>query len=148
MTEGTDAKDVKAKSTIQEWYDIFRKYPDVFPDAYFRFLRANLDESHKKGTFIYKNGVLLTWKQYKKTVNYAKPGDYALEKMVSKNPGNGKAQKVMEQFLSGLPKGSFCYLKVAANNERAICFYKRNGFKRVSSMNFGSVPGVLMRRKN
>jgi hypothetical protein len=131
---------------IQEWYDIFRKYPEVFPDAYFRFLKANLETSYKNGTYIYKNGVLLTWKTYQKTTDYAKPGDYALEKMVSKNPGNGKAQQIMEKFLSSMSPGSTCYLKVAANNTRAIAFYKRNGFKKISKLQFGSIPGLLMRR--
>jgi len=131
---------------IHEWYNIFRLYPDIFPDAYFRFLKANLDTSYKNGTYIYKDGVLLTWKKYQKTTDFAKPGDYVLEKMVSKNPGNGKAQKVMEKFLDKIPAGTTCYLKVAAHNARAICFYKRNGFKKVSSVKFGTIPGLLMKR--
>ena len=136
-----------AEKQIMEWYNIFRKYPEVFPDAYFRFLKANLEASYNNGTYIYKDGVLLTWKQYQKTTDFAQPGDFILEKMVSKNPGNGKAQKIMTRFLEKVvPPGVPCYLKVAARNTRAIRFYKRNGFKKVLSMNFGSVPGMLMKR--
>jgi ribosomal protein S18 acetylase RimI-like enzyme len=137
----------KAK-LITEWYNIFRQYPEVFPDAYFRFLKANLEESAVKGTYIYTRGVLLTWKQYKKNTEYAKANDYSLEKMVSANPGNGVAKIVMNKFLQSLPKNATCYLKVAAHNARAICFYKKNGFKPVKKIDFGGrIPGLLMRRQ-
>jgi ribosomal protein S18 acetylase RimI-like enzyme len=65
--------------------------------------------------------------------------------MVSKNPGDGQAQAVMDVFLRSLPKGGTCFLKVAASNKRAICFYTRNGFKKVSAVNFGSIPGFIMK---
>ena len=133
---------------VTEWYNIFRQYPDVFPDAYFRFLKANLMESAVKGTYFYKNGVLLTWKQYKKSTEHAKANDFSLEKMVSTNPGNGAAKTVMNKFLQTLPKEATCYLKVATHNARAICFYKKNGFKTVKKIDFGGrISGLLMRRK-
>lgn len=131
---------------IDKWYDVFRKYPEVFPDAYFRFLKANLEESFKKGNFIESGPVLLTWKQYQKGTDYAEKGDFSLEKMVSSNPGDGSAQRVIEQFLRKVPRNSTCYLKVAKNNNRAICFYKKNGFRTVKALQFGSVPGLLMSR--
>jgi hypothetical protein len=134
------------ENLVTEWYNMFRQYPEIFPDAYFRFLKANLEESLNKGTYIYNNGVLLTWKQYQKGNDYAKPGDFSLEKMVSANPGNGQAQKTMTQFLKKVPRGTVCYLKVAAHNSRAICFYKKNEFRQVSRIDFGSIPGLLMKR--
>ncbi len=134
---------------VNEWYQIFRKYPDIFPDAYFRFLKANLEESAVKGTYIYTKGVLLTYKQYKKSTVHAKANDFSLEKMVSVNPGNGVAKIVMKKFLTMLPKESTCYLKVASHNARAICFYKKHGFKTVKKIDFGErIPGLLMRRRD
>ena len=133
---------------VNEWYQIFRKYPEIFPDAYFRFLKANLEESAVKGTYIYTKGVLLTYKQYKKSTLHAKVNDFSLEKMVSVNPGNGVAKLVMKKFLTMLPKESTCYLKVAAHNARAICFYRKNGFKTVKKIDFGErIPGLLMKRR-
>ncbi len=132
---------------IDKWYNMFRQYPEVFPDAYFRFLKANLEDSYNHNSFIDAGTVLLTWKQYKKGNDYAKPGDFALEKMVSVKPGDGKAQKVMTRFLKKIPKGTTCYLKVAKHNTRAICFYERNGFKTCKHIYFGeTLPGLLMRR--
>ena len=131
---------------LDDWYQMFKLYPEVFPDAYFRFLKANLEESLNKGTYIYEKGVLLTWKQYKKSTDVAAVNDFVLEKMISKSPGNGQAQRVMDKFLDKV-QGEVCYLKVVKSNVRAICFYKKNGFKEVKSIKFGSIPGVLMKRK-
>lgn len=132
-------------SQIDEWYNIFRKYPDIFPDVYFRFLKANLEESLTKGTYIWEDGVLLTWKQYKKSHDDAKVNDFNLEKLVSVSPGNGKAKEVMKKFLN-LTKGQTCFLKVAKHNTRAICFYKKHGFKTFKAIAFGSTPALLMKR--
>ena len=124
---------------------MFKKYPDIFPNAYFRFLNANLEESYNNNTYIYNDGVLLTWKKYKKTHDHASANDYSLEKMISSNPGNGKAGAVMKQFLD-IVKNSRCFLKVAKHNLRAICFYEKNGFKKIKDISFGSVEGLLMQR--
>lgn len=107
---------------------MFHKYPEVFPSGYFRFLKTNLNESYVKGTYIYRDGVLLTYKRYKKKTSMACKGDYLLDKMISINPGNGKAQEVIEEFLGTIGGFHRCFVKVSKDNTRAIQFYQRNGF--------------------
>lgn len=147
---GDHSFDGDKSELINELYGIFRQYPDVFPDAYFRFLKADLDETIKKGTFEYGNGLLITWKQYKRSgsikgkVDYV-AGDFLLDKMVTLNPGNGMAQEYMTNFLKNVVKKGTCYLKVAADNTRAIRFYEKNGFKKVADIEFGSIPGIVMK---
>lgn len=135
---------------INEMYGMFKLYPTVFPPAYFRFLKASLEEAIKKGTYQYSNGVLMTWKQYKRSgsikgkVKY-KAGDYLLEKMVTERPGNGLSSQYLQSFFDNDVGTGTCYLKVAADNQRAIRFYQKHGFKEVAKITFGSIPGLVMR---
>jgi len=143
----------RGPALINELYDIFRQYPDVFPDAYFRFLKANLEDSINKGLYRYIDGVFLSWKQYKRATDLgsgiiAQPGDYLLDKMVSAQPGRGSGHKVIEGFLRTIVRDGQCYLKVAATNKVAIEFYKKHGFEVVGQTNFGSVPGLIMCLRN
>ena len=154
-----DTKDTKGtKDTpdlINEIYDIFRQYPAVFPDAYFRFLKANLEDSIKRNQYKYIDGVFLSWKQYKRATDLkanaphspviAQPGDFLLDKMVSANPGRGEGHKMIERFLAIVGRNK-CYLKVAADNDVAIRFYEGHGFRKIAQTDFGSVPGLLMLR--
>lgn len=105
---------------------MFKLYPEVFPKGYFRFLKTNLRESLDNGTYIYRDGVLLTWKRYKRSNKFALAGDYLIDKVISVGPGNGMAQSVMTEFLRMI--SSDCWLKVLTSNKRAISFYSRNGF--------------------
>lgn len=113
---------------IDELVSLFKLYPDVFPSGYFRYLKTNLQQSIAKETYIYRDGVLLTYKRYSRSHPPALKGDYLLDKLVSKEPGNGKAQEVLSEFLL-VKDASNCYLKVKATNARAIAFYQRNGFR-------------------
>ena len=61
---------------IKDIVKIFKQYPDIFPRGYFRYLPATLEKHHNKGTLIYKNGVVLTYTKYKKTVNKYKKYKY------------------------------------------------------------------------
>jgi hypothetical protein len=131
---------------IDQWYNMFRQYPEVFPDAYFRFLKANLEVSFNNETYIDLDTVLLTWKRYKRSSGYAKSGDFLLEKIVSLHPGDGKSQHAMDCFFEQIPAGVRCYLKVAKHNSRAISFYEKNGFSIIDEIHFGKIPGLLMLR--
>jgi hypothetical protein len=131
---------------IKEIIDIFKQYPDIFPSGYFRFLPATLDKHDKKGTLIYKNGVVLTYTKYKKTVNKykIKPGDVKLNQLVNKNQGNGRAKKIFLKFMKK-HKDSNLLLDVLASNKRAIKFYKKNGFKKIANTKFGDkLKGIVM----
>ena len=57
-------KSKRVKSLIK----IFQQYPEIFPSGYFRFLGARLQNHIDKKTLWYKNGVILTWIKYQKTV--------------------------------------------------------------------------------
>nr|MBC8294587.1 GNAT family N-acetyltransferase [Pelagibacterales bacterium] len=134
---------------IKEIIDIFKQYPDIFPSGYFRFLPATLDKHDKKGTLIYKNGVVLTYTKYKKTVNKykkykIKPGDVKLNQLVNKNQGNGRAKKIFLKFMKK-HKDSNLLLDVLDSNKRAIKFYKKNGFKKIANTKFGDkLKGIVM----
>jgi hypothetical protein len=138
------SKSKRVKSLIK----IFQQYPEIFPSGYFRFLGARLQNHIDKKTLWYKNGVILTWIKYQKTVKkkpkcIIKPGDVKLDQIVNKNQGNGAAKKIVLQFLEKFKKDRI-WLEVRANNKRAIRFYKDRGFKRVCEIKFGEIPGIMM----
>ena len=133
---------------VKKLIKIFQQYPEIFPSGYFRFLGARLQNHIDKKTLWYKNGVILTWIKYQKTVKkkpkcIIKPGDVKLDQIVNKNQGNGAAKKIVLQFLKKFEKNRI-WLEVRANNKRAIRFYKDRGFKRVCKIKFGEIPGIMM----
>ena len=133
---------------IKSLTKIFQQYPDIFPSGYFRFLGARLQNHMDKKTLWYKNGVILTWIKYQKTVKKTpkciiKPGDVKLDQIVNKNQGNGAGKKLLSQFLRKFEKNRI-WLEVRANNKRAIRFYRDRGFKKVCNIKFGEIPGIMM----
>jgi hypothetical protein len=139
---GSKSKKIKSLTKI------FQQYPDIFPSGYFRFLGARLQNHIDKKTLWYKNGVILTWIKYQKTVKKTpkciiKPGDVKLDQIVNKNQGNGAGKKVVLQFLKKFEKNRI-WLEVRANNKRAIRFYRDRGFKKVCKIKFGEIPGIMM----
>ena len=133
---------------VKKLIKIFQQYPEIFPSGYFRFLGARLQNHIDKKTLWYKNGVILTWIKYQKTVKkkpkcIIKPGDVKLDQIVNKEQGNGAAKKIVLQFLEKFKKDRI-WLEVRANNKRAIRFYKDRGFKRVCEIKFGEIPGIMM----
>ena len=133
---------------VKNLIKIFQQYPEIFPSGYFRFLGARLQNHIDKKTLWYKNGVILTWIKYQKTVKkkpkcIIKPGDVKLDQIVNKNQGNGAAKKIVLQFLKKFEKNRI-WLEVRANNKRAIKFYRDRGFKKVCNIKFGEIPGIMM----
>ncbi len=102
-------------------------------------------------TIQYKNGVVLTWTVYKKTVKKSPkcafmPGDIKINQLVNKTQGNGKAKTMFLNFINKHKKKTL-WLEVRRDNKRAIRFYKKNGFKKVCETKFGDIKGIMMRRK-
>jgi ribosomal protein S18 acetylase RimI-like enzyme len=122
---------------------LFRLYPDVFPKGYFRFLKVNLQQIIDRGTYIYRDGVFLGWKVYKRG---ELKGSVLIEKLVSATPGKGFGRAVMSQFLSAIDKGTPVYVKVACLNKTAINFYQSFGFQVTSECSWGNVKGQIMCR--
>jgi len=143
----------KKSKKIKDIIKIFKQYPDIFPRGYFRYLPATLEKHDKKGTLIYKNGVVLTYTKYKKTVNKykkykIKPGDVKLNQLVNKNQGNGKAKKIFLKFMEK-HKDSNLLLDVLASNKKAIKFYRKNGFKKIDDTKFGDkLKGIVMLKRS
>lgn len=139
------------KKKIKKFEKIFKQYPDVFPKGYFRYFETSMRNKIKNKEVIYKNGVILTWKKYKKTPGgmykklKLKPGDVKLNQLVNKNQGNGMAKKVFVSFLKKFQKNDI-YLDVRLDNKKAIRFYKKNDFKKVGNTKFGDLKGIIMKK--
>ena len=137
-------KNTKVKRIVS----IFKQYPKIFPRGYFRYLESSIKDRIQKKEIIFKNGVVLTWNKYRKTVKKTskcifKPGDIKIKQLVNKNEGNGAAKKIFLEFLKKHQKCTL-WLEVRKNNTRAIKFYKKNGFKKACDTKFGSIQGIIM----
>ena len=138
------------KKKIKKFEKIFKQYPDVFPKGYFRYFEISMRNKIENKEIIFKNGVILTWKKYKKTPSgmykklKLKPGDIKVNQLVNKNQGNGMAKKVFISFLKKF-KLHDIYLDVRLDNKKAIKFYKKNGFKKVTNTKFGNMKGIIMK---
>ena len=88
------------KKKIKKIEKIFKLYPDIFPRGYYRYFGISMREKIKNKEIIFKNGVVLTWKIYKKDPGMYKKfklekGDLKINQLVNKNQGNGKAKKYL-----------------------------------------------------
>ena len=127
---------------METYIFLSKKYPNVFPSGYFRFLKSKLQKHIDNNTLQYKNGVLLTWKIYKKNYGLFKKGDVKLCQLINNIPGNGESSYAIIEFLTKYKK---VWLEVKTDNERAIKFYKKMGFKIVKEITFGKTrQGLLM----
>ncbi len=111
-----------------ELIHLFKKYPDVFPPGYFRFLKNDLNGIFHDETYIYKNEVFLSWKVYKRKTKYFEKGDIKVKHFINKDKGNGEAKKIFQDFLGEYGHEDI-YLFCLQSNTDALRFYKRNDFK-------------------
>lgn len=140
------------KKKIKRIEKIFKLYPDIFPRGYYRYFEISMREKIKKKEIIFKKGVVLTWKIYKKNPSSYKKfklqkGDLKINQLVNKNEGNGKAKKIFIDFLKKHTDKNII-LDVKKDNKRAINFYKKNGFKKVGNTKFGDYAGIVMKKKS
>ena len=66
----------------------------------------------------------------------AQKGDCILHQIAAKNQGDGSGKRVFEIFIE-YNKGRDIVLSVRTENDRAIKFYKKNGFIKVSDIEWG-----------
>ena len=141
---------------METYISLFKKYPNVFPRGYFRFLKSTLQKHINNDTIQYKNGVLLTWKIYKKNCGLFKKDDVKICQLINNTPGNGESSYAIIEFLT---KHKRVWLQVKTDNKRAVKFYKKMGFKIVQEVKinkdnknfnkFGKpIQGLLMNNSN
>ena len=112
---------------MEQYIKLFKKYPTIFNGGYFKWLYKELQKHIDNDTIQYEDGVLLTWTKYKRKSQYHKKNDIKINHMINETPGNGKSGQKMKEFISR--QNSTIWLEVKKNNERAIKFYEKEGFK-------------------
>jgi ribosomal protein S18 acetylase RimI-like enzyme len=71
----------------------------------------------------------------------AQKGDCILHQIAAKNQGDGSGRRVFERFID-YNKGRDIVLSVRSLNTRAIEFYKKYGFIKVSDIEWGKTKQV------
>jgi hypothetical protein len=112
---------------INEIYSYFKQYPQIYGGPYFRFLKANIEEHLKNGTYIHRDGAFIAWKIYKRESNGCQPGWVLLDKLVNSVPGTGAGKKLLTEFLDNFGDRTIV-LKRLVGNEIARRLYLNNGF--------------------
>lgn len=132
-------------SDIKNVMKIIRMYP-VLSHVDGRYIYSLI----KKNNVIFDNGVVLTFKKYKRDTEYS--DEYTIRKntwhlcqIASEKQGNGEAVKILKQFLNIVDND--VVLSVRKSNKRAIKFYKNNGFKKIANIewNDGDLKGIIMK---
>ena len=111
-------------------YNYFKLYPQIYPGAYFRFLKANIAKSLSDNTYIHKDNTYLAWK-------IDKYGEVLLDKLVTGTRGQGKGRAVLDEFLERF-RGKTINLKVLKDNLVAQRIYLSRGFKYTNVDNDGN----------
>ena len=78
---------------------------------------------------------------YIKVPYEAQEGDCILHQIAAKNQGDGSSKRIFERFVE-YNKGRDIVLSVRSDNDRAIQFYKKNGFIKVSDIEWGKTNQV------
>tara|TARA_R100000278_G_scaffold118342_1_gene98890 strand:+ start:660 stop:1019 length:360 start_codon:yes stop_codon:yes gene_type:complete len=104
---------------MQHIYNIFKE-KEVFQGGYMRYLKSDLKRELKRGSYIFQDGVYLSWVVKKDCIK--------IKKFVSKTENKGNGTKIFSIFLSMFPKLKKI-LKVQKKNHNAIKFYEKHNFK-------------------
>ena len=137
--------------------DVFKQYKDVFPH-----IRSDkIERMVKSGNVVWEEKVLITYNWYKrkqklgyiersqfgdfdmvvKAPYEAQENDCILHQIAAKNQGDGSGKRVFEKFIE-YNKGRDIVLSVRSLNTRAIEFYKKYGFIKVSDIEWGKTKQV------
>ena len=133
---------------IKEVYGIFAQYEDVFPHIRFDYVQRKIET----GRCVYEDDVVITFTVYKRKQrigdnNHALKGEVMIHQIVNANPSNGKSSDVLQRFFEYTVEGKTVWLTVRSDNERAIKFYGKVGFKDVGNICWmkGKLPGKVFR---
>jgi len=127
-------------------YKMFMLYKEIFP----HIRKDYLERYIKKGEVILQKGVVIVFHRYIKGVHlgtaYISKGHYILHQIVANIPGNGNAGMVLSKFIKYTDAP--IWLTVRKDNERAIRFYEKHGFREVGTIQWAddTIPGVVMNR--
>ena len=131
---------------LEEIMDVFKQYGDTFP----HIRKDKIETMIEFHNVIWEEGVLITYNHYKRkqkvammskknsvlTAYEAQKGDCILHQIAAKNQGDGSGKRVFKRFIE-YNKGRDIVLSVRTENDRAIKFYKKNGFIKVSDIEWG-----------
>ena len=131
---------------LEEIMDVFKQYGDTFP----HIRKDKIETMIEFHNVIWEEGVLITYNHYKRkqkvammskknrvlSAYEAQKGDCILHQIAAKNQGDGSGKRVFEKFIK-YNKGRDIVLSVRTENDRAIKFYKKNGFIKVSDIEWG-----------
>jgi len=131
---------------LEEIMDVFKQYGDTFP----HIRKDKIETMIEFHNVIWEEGVLITYNHYKRkqkvammskknrvlSAYEAQKGDCILHQIAAKNQGDGSGKRVFKRFIE-YNKGRDIVLSVRTENDRAIKFYKKNGFIKVSDIEWG-----------
>ena len=121
---------------LDEIMDVFKQYKDVFPHIRSDKIQRMIESEN----LVWEEKVLITYNHYQRRQRVgtyeAQKGDCILHQIAAKNQGDGSGKRVFERFIK-YNKGRDIVLSVRTENDRAIKFYKKNGFIKVSDIEWG-----------
>ena len=141
-------------ATMKDFDDImevFKQYGDTFP----HIRKDKIETMIEFHNVIWEENVLITYNHYKRkqrvammskknrvlSAYEAQKGDCILHQIAAKNQGDGSGRKIFERFID-YNKGRDIVLSVRSANKRAIEFYKKYNFIKVSDIEWGKESQV------
>ena len=131
---------------LDEIMNVFKQYGDTFP----HIRKDKIETMIEFHNVIWEEDVLITYNNYKRkqrvammskknrvlSAYEAQKDDCILHQIAAKNQGDGSGKRVFERFIK-YNKGRDIVKSVRTENDRAIKFYKKNGFIKVSDIEWG-----------
>jgi hypothetical protein len=141
---------------LEEIMDVFKQYGDTFP----HIRKDKIETLIEFHNVIWEEKVLITYNHYKRkqkvammresgnsrhhrvlSTYEAQKDDCILHQIAAKNQGDGSGQRIFKRFVE-YNRGRDIVLSVRSDNDRAIQFYKNNGFIKVSDIEWGKTNQV------
>tara|TARA_B100000287_G_C20110127_1_gene574060 strand:- start:61 stop:561 length:501 start_codon:yes stop_codon:yes gene_type:complete len=131
---------------LDEIMNVFKQYGDTFP----HIRKDKIETMIEFHNVIWEEDVLITYNHYKRkqrvammskknrvlSAYEAQKGDCILHQIAAKNQGDGSGKRVFKRFIE-YNRGRDIVLSVRTENDRAIKFYKKSGFIKVSDIEWG-----------
>ena len=131
---------------LEEIMNVFKQYGDTFP----HIRKDKIETMIEFHNVIWEEDVLITYNHYKRkqrvammskknrvlSAYEAQKGDCILHQIAAKNQGDGSGKRVFKRFIE-YNRGRDIVLSVRTENDRAIKFYKKSGFIKVSDIEWG-----------